>query len=103
MLFVPKIKVNAQDKISAVTHVDGTGRLQTVSIALNPQFYELIRYFYNKTNIPILLNTSFNDNGQPIVESPQDALDSFLRMDLDYLVIGNYLLQKIESVGNGYE
>src|SRR5699024_8954508 len=49
MLFVPEIKVNAKDKIPAVTHIDGTGRLQTVSIDLNPKFYELIRYFYNKT------------------------------------------------------
>ncbi|MGR5979971.1 chorismate pyruvate-lyase family protein [Bacillus cereus] len=70
--------------------------MQTVSKDMNLNFHKLISEFKNLTGIPILLNTSFNDNGEPIVESPNDAIKCFLNIDLDYLVIGKYLIQKIK-------
>ncbi len=73
---------------------DGTGRLQTVSEADNPRFRRLIELFAERTGIPVLLNTSFNDNGEPIVESPQDAVRCFLGTDLDALVLEDVLLIK---------
>ena len=79
--------------IPSVTHVDGTGRLQTVSKDYNPQFYRLISDFFKITNVPILLNTSFNEN-EPIVCNPKEALDCFLRTKMDILVLGNYVLYR---------
>lgn len=94
MLFVPKIHNSKQKDVPSITHIDGTGRMQTVSKDMNLNFHKLISEFKNLTGIPILLNTSFNDNGEPIVESPNDAIKCFLNIDLDYLVIGKYLIQK---------
>lgn len=94
MLLVPKIKIDKQDKIPAVTHADGTGRVQTVSNKLNPQLHALVSSFYKQTGVPVLLNTSFNDNGEPIVESPEDALNCFLKTDIDYLVINGFIISK---------
>ena len=94
MLFVPTVKKNKKDVIPAVTHVDGTGRLQTLTKERNKHFYEIVKSFYNRTNIPILLNTSFNVAGQPIVESPEDAIETFLKTDIDALLLDNYLLVK---------
>ncbi|MCK6259469.1 hypothetical protein LCY76_23130 [Fictibacillus sp. KIGAM418] len=94
MLFVADIIPSKRNQIPAVTHVDGTGRLQTVSKPMNPIFHSLLESFYHKTGVPILLNTSFNDNGQPIIESPMDAVVTFLKLDLDYLVVGDYVLAK---------
>jgi carbamoyltransferase len=94
MLFVADIKPSKRSLIPAVTHIDGTGRIQTVSKKLNPKFHSLIESFYKKTGVPILLNTSFNDNGQPIIESPTDAIETFLKLDLDFLIIGEYVLAK---------
>ncbi len=93
MSFVAKIKKEKRSIIPAVTHVDGTGRLQTVNINQNKKFYNLIKSFYNISKIPILLNTSFNEN-EPIVMSPQQALDCFLRTEMDYLVINNIFIYK---------
>ena len=76
-----------------MTHVDGSGRLQTVSKDYNPQFYMLISDFFQITKVPILLNTSFNEN-EPIVCSPKQALDCFLRTKMDILVLGNYVLHR---------
>ena len=78
------------DDILAITHVDGTCRMQTVDDELNPKMCSLLRKLKN----PILLNTSFNDNKQPIVETPEDAIDAFKKMNIDYLVIGNYVICK---------
>lgn len=78
-------------RIPAVVHVDGSSRLQTVT-ENNPGFYHLLRYFYKKTGIPILLNTSFNRAGEPIVNSPDDALQCFLKCGLDALVIEDYII-----------
>ncbi|MBI4543863.1 MAG: carbamoyltransferase [Gemmatimonadetes bacterium] len=82
-----------RDVIPAATHVDGTGRLQTVSVETNPQYWRLIEAFQRETGVPVLLNTSFNDN-EPIVCTPEDALSCFSRTKLDVLVLGNYLLTR---------
>lgn len=97
MLLVSPIRNEKRHSIQSVTHIDGTGRVQTVSKSLNPHLYNLLFAFYELTGTPVLLNTSFNDNGEPIVESPLDALKCFLNIDLDYLVIGEYVVQKIDG------
>ena len=79
--------------IPAVTHIDGTGRVQTVSKSLNHNFYSLINKFYNISGVPILLNTSFNEN-EPIVNKPSEAIECFLRTKMDVLVIGKYLIKR---------
>lgn len=79
--------------IPAVTHVDGTARIQTVNENTNNIFYKLIKEFYKKTKVPILLNTSFNEN-EPIVMLPEQAIDCLLRTDMDMLVINNFIIKK---------
>lgn len=93
MLFVVPVKTVSQNIIPSVVHVDGTGRLQTVTKKENGIFYELISEFHKITGVPVLLNTSFNDN-EPIVETPADAVSTFLKTNIDYLSIGNYLVWK---------
>lgn len=83
-----------QKIIPAVTHVDGTGRLQSVSKEQNSLYYNLIKEFYNITGVPVILNTSFNLKGEPIVCSPNDAIRTFFSSGLDALIIGNYLIDK---------
>ncbi len=90
---VYKIKPEKREKIPAVTHVDGTGRLQTVSREMNPLYYRLIEEFFKLTGVPIVLNTSFNEN-EPIVNTPEDALNCFLRTKMDVLVIGDYFIKR---------
>jgi len=85
------IKTEKHMEIPAVTHVDGTGRLQTVDIKVSPRYHKLISKFAEKSGVPILLNTSFNEN-EPIVCDPSQALDCFLRTKMDYLVMQDYLL-----------
>lgn len=87
------IKKEQQHKIPAVTHVDGTGRLQTVHKDISPRYYSLIEAFRKKTGIPILLNTSFNEN-EPIVNKPGEALDCYLRTNMDMLVMENILISR---------
>ena len=87
------IKPDKRDIIPAVTHVDGTGRLQTVNFKDNPLYYKLIKEFGQLTGQPILLNTSFNEN-EPIVNRPEEAIDCFLRTGMDVLVLGNYLITR---------
>jgi len=87
------IKKEKHKIIPAVTHVDGTGRLQTVDKAVSPRYYNLIDAFRKKTGIPILLNTSFNEN-EPIVNSPKEALDCFLRTSMDMLVMENIVVER---------
>jgi carbamoyltransferase len=82
--------------IAATTHVDGTGRLQTVNERQNPLYYRLIREFQRQTGVPVLLNTSFNEN-EPVVCRPEEALDCFLRTKMDLLVIGNHIVSRNES------
>lgn len=87
------IRPEKRSLIPAVTHIDGTGRLQTVSPDTNPRYYKLIKSFERRTGIPILLNTSFNEN-EPIVNSPQDALSCYLRTKMDVLVMENVVVKR---------
>jgi carbamoyltransferase len=87
------IKPEKQAEIPAVTHVDGTGRLQTVDKNVSPRYYALIDTFRKKTGVPILLNTSFNEN-EPIVNTPEEALDCFLRTKMDMLVLENCVIDR---------
>jgi carbamoyltransferase len=91
---VVKIKPQLIEKVPAIVHADGSCRLQTVNQKLSPKFYNLIKVFHTKTEIPILLNTSFNINNEPIVDTPSDAIKTFFSSGLDALVIGPYLLRK---------
>ncbi|WP_310392758.1 carbamoyltransferase C-terminal domain-containing protein [Hymenobacter sp.] len=84
----------AQARLPAVTHDDGTGRLQTVRAADNPLFHQLLLQFECLSGVPVLLNTSFNVNGMPLVESPADALDCYFQSGLDAVVLGPFLLRK---------
>jgi len=90
------IKERMRNEIPAVVHVDGTGRLQTVSKENNPLYYALIKDFHNRTGIPIVLNTSFNLKGEPIVCTVKDAVRTFYTCGMDILVVGNYVIKKIE-------
>ncbi len=90
------IKENKRKLIPAVTHVDGSGRLQTVSQQSNDLYYKLITKFFELTSVPILLNTSFNEN-EPIVCRPQEAIECFLRTKMDYLVLGNNIISRAEQ------
>jgi len=94
MLYVVDVKENKRETIPAITHVDGTGRLQTVHKKFNPKYYRLIETFGQATNVPIVLNTSFNLKGEPIVNTPQEALNTFSRSGMDTLVLGDYLIEK---------
>jgi carbamoyltransferase len=87
------IRKEKQALIPAVTHVDGTGRLQTVDKAISPAYYALIENFRKKTGVPILLNTSFNEN-EPIVNTPEEALACYLRTDMDMLVMENVVVER---------
>ncbi len=87
------IKEEKKKVIPAVTHVDGTGRLQTVDASISPRYYALIEAFRKKTGLPILLNTSFNEN-EPIVNTPAEALDCFLRTQMDMLVLENIIVER---------
>jgi carbamoyltransferase len=96
MLHVYKIRPEKRAQLSAVNHVDDTGRLQSVSHDQNPLYYELIRAFERKTGTPVILNTSFNEN-EPIVCQPEEAIDCFKRTRMDVLAIGPYLSMKTEN------
>jgi len=93
MLMVAKVK--KPESIPAVTHVDGTGRLQTVSKDSNPLYYELINQFYKITGIPVIINTSMNVMGEPIVNTPKQAYSMIVKTDMDYLMMGSYMISKI--------
>jgi carbamoyltransferase len=93
MLQVYPVRPEKRAVIPAVTHVDGSGRLQTVSRAANPRYWELIRAFEKRAGVPVLLNTSFNEN-EPIVLEPAEAIDCFLRTDMDALVLGQTVVEK---------
>jgi carbamoyltransferase len=94
MVFVVGVKEDKRQLLGAITHVDGTARIQTVSKETNPKYWDLIDAFRERTGIPMVLNTSFNNNAEPVVDSVQDAIVAFLTTGLDYLVIGNYLVEK---------
>jgi carbamoyltransferase len=85
-------KVKQPGKIPAVTHVDGTGRLQTVSAESNPLYYDLISEFYKITEVPVIINTSMNVMGEPIVNTLEQAYQMIVKTDMDYIVMGNNLI-----------
>src|SRR5579862_2817196 len=87
------VRPEKRQQIPAPTHIDGTGRLQTVTREANPRYWQLIRAFEQATGVPCVLNTSFNDN-EPIVCRPEEALDCFQRTQMDVLVMGNFILEK---------
>ena len=93
MLMVYQIRPERHADIPAVTHVDGSGRLQTVSSHSNPLYYQLISDFYELTGVPVVLNTSFNEN-EPIVCTPRDAIDCFLKTRMDVLYLGNQVVRR---------
>lgn len=94
MLIAKKVHPEWQKKIPAIVHVDGTARVQTVRENQNPKLYRLLRDFEAITGVPVLVNTSFNIKGEPIVETPQDALNCYLGTGMDYLVIHDMLIEK---------
>lgn len=96
MLFVYPFTAKGKKDVPAVVHVDGTGRLQTLARSDNPLYFDLIEAYRKITGIPIIINTSFNVRGEPIVCSPADAVHCFLKTDIDYLVIGPYFVRKKE-------
>jgi carbamoyltransferase len=93
MLMVYQVKPERRSEIPAVTHVDGSGRLQTVSRDVNPRYYQLLEDFYQLTGVPVVLNTSFNEN-EPIVCTPRDAVDCFMKTRMDVLYIGNNVVRR---------
>ncbi len=94
MLFVYDVRADKADRIPAVRHVDGTARIQTIRRDQNARYYDLLRAFKARTGVPVLINTSFNTRGEPIVCTPRDAVESFWTSPLDALVIGSFLLEK---------
>ena len=96
MLIATEVKKNMKKSISATVHVDNTCRVQTVNINSNKKFYHLLEKVNEKTNVPVLLNTSFNIKGQPIVNSPDDAIECLLKYKIDYLIIGNNIVTKFK-------
>jgi carbamoyltransferase len=94
MLHVNEINSKMTNDMGAVSHIDGTARVQTVTKSNNPIFYNLIDHFRKLTDVPLLLNTSFNGSGEPIVETPLDAIKSFFSLGLDVLVIDNFIIER---------
>lgn len=98
MLLVPKVRPEKRRLIPAVTHQDGTGRVQTVTESANGRYYRLIRAFHRLTGVPVLVNTSFNVRGEPIVCTPEDAYRTFVHTGIDVLVMGIFVLTEKPSV-----
>lgn len=103
MIFVLQVREDKRELLGAITHVDGTARVQTVSVKDNPKYWALIYEFEKLTGIPILLNTSFNNNAEPIVDSVEEAIVCFLTTGLNYLVVGDYLVSKKATLQSAYE
>ena len=98
MLF--SVRCLKPELIPATSHVDGSARVQTVDAENNGRYYKLIKEFYRQTEVPVLLNTSFNDNGEPIVETPANAVACFLKTEIDAMVIGDFYLEKNREASN---
>ena len=94
MLFVYDVKADKADRIPAVKHVDGTARIQTINRDQHPSYYNLLKAFKEKTGVPVLVNTSFNTLGKPIVCTPRDAVECFWSSPFDALVMGRFLIEK---------
>jgi carbamoyltransferase len=93
MLAVMPVAEDKQEKIPAVSHL-GTGRLQAVHADTNPRYHKLISQFHGQTGVPVIMNTSFNLRGEPIVTTPDNALNTFYASGLDTLVLGNHIVRK---------
>ena len=102
MLFVAQVRTDRRT-IPAVTHVDGSARLQTITRDEHPLYYDLIGEFEKRTGCPVVINTSFNVRGEPIVCTPLDAIKCFLRTDMDYLILGSFVLDKRKIKESGYQ
>jgi carbamoyltransferase len=98
MIFVVPVRADKQAGLGAITHTDGTARVQTVSREQNSTYWQLIREFGNITGVPMLLNTSFNNNAEPIVESVDDAIACYLTTELTHLVVGDYLVTRRQEL-----
>jgi len=94
MLLVFDVLPDKRAEVPAITHVDGTARVQTVSPEDNPLYYRMISEFEKLTGVPMVVNTSFNDNNEPIVASPQDAIACYLKTDVDALALGPFWVEK---------
>jgi carbamoyltransferase len=94
MLYVTPVRTEHRTALPAITHVDGTARVQVVLREHNPLYYDLIERFGRATGVPVLLNTSFNLRGEPIVNTPENAFSTFSRSEMDCLVLGNFLIEK---------
>ena len=88
------VLAHQRDRIPAVTHADNTARVQTVRREVNPRYWQLIEEYGKKTGVPVIMNTSFNLRGEPIVCSPKDAIRTFYSSGLDFLVLGDWLVAK---------
>ena len=101
MTFMEKLYTKRSD-MPAITHVDFSARIQTVHHETNPDFHTLLKYFKALTGCGVLINTSFNVRGEPIVQSAEDAIRCFMNTEMDYLVINNYLFAKTEQTESIY-
>ena len=93
MVLVYKSAADKRERVPAVNHVDDTGRVQSVDARVEPRYHRLISEFESRTGVPILLNTSFNED-EPIVLSPRDAIDTFKKTKMDLLALGNYVIRR---------
>jgi carbamoyltransferase len=100
MLFTTRVRDEVRETLPAVTHVDQSARVQTVDAATSPRFHAVLDAFGELTGVPVLLNTSFNVRGEPIVCSPDDAYRCFMRTAIDVLVMESFLLLKDDQVGD---
>ena len=98
MIVASQVNKDKLKAIPSVTHVDGSSRVQTVRAEQNPGYYKLLKAFEKASGAPVLLNTSFNDNGEPIVETPEDALLSFLTTGLDFLILEDFLIERPKNI-----
>jgi carbamoyltransferase len=103
MLFVFNVKPDKAELIPAVRHVDGTARIQTINPEQHPEYYALLKEFYERTGVPVLINTSFNTLGKPIVCTPRDAVECFWSSPFDVLVIGSFLIEKQGNISQAAE
>ena len=94
LLFIFDVLPEKRELVPAITHVDGTGRLQTVHKDLSPRYWNLIEEFRKITGVPMVINTSFNVMGEPIICSPEDAVKCFLLTGIDYLCMGDFIVKK---------
>ena len=97
------IKEQERSKIPAVTHIDGSGRLQTIREDQNPLYYKLIKKFGDLSGVPIVVNTSFNVRGEAIVCSPQDAYRCTMGTEIDYLVMNQFIIKREDNLGDSWQ